>query len=69
MSRFTAAGMDEFGSILANRSIGVLFQPIVDLNSGEVEGLEALSRPPAGSSYAGPGELFAGVPARAGRRA
>ena len=52
-------GLDEFDAIVADRAVAVVFQPIVDLGTGEVVGIESLARPPAGSTYAGPHELFA----------
>lgn len=38
--------------------ISVLFQPIVDLVSGQIFGVEALSRGPAGSPFENPAALF-----------
>lgn len=58
-----AALLDE---ILAHRSIRAVYQPIVDLDSGEVLAWEALARGPQGSALELPGKLF-GAAARLGR--
>jgi len=50
---------DEFDELLVSRGVGVAFQPIVELSTGDVVGYEALARPPAGSSFADPAALFA----------
>jgi len=39
--------------------VRVVFQPVVDLHTGEVVALEALARGPAGSRLEAPGDLFA----------
>jgi EAL domain-containing protein (putative c-di-GMP-specific phosphodiesterase class I) len=52
-------GLDEFDRMLATRDVEVAFQPIVDLQTRETVGFEGLARPPVGSSYAGPADLFA----------
>jgi diguanylate cyclase (GGDEF)-like protein len=49
---------EEFRAILEHARIRVVFQPIVDLGSGEVFGWEALSRGPAGSRFEAPLLLF-----------
>jgi EAL domain-containing protein (putative c-di-GMP-specific phosphodiesterase class I) len=51
--------LDEFGTIVADRAVRVVFQPIVRLDTGETIAVEALVRPPDGSSYTGPQDLFA----------
>ena len=52
--------------VLSGRLVRPLFQPIVDLSSRMVIGLEALARGPAGTSLEFPDRLFA-VAAEAGR--
>ncbi len=59
MVRSRSKGLDEFDVLIQSRGVGVAFQPIADLSSGEVVGYEALARTPAGSSFADPAELFA----------
>jgi EAL domain-containing protein (putative c-di-GMP-specific phosphodiesterase class I) len=55
-----SAGLDaEFGTVLDFRDIHVVFQPIVDLRSGEIVGLEALARGPSGTRLESPRDLFA----------
>lgn len=54
--------------ILHEGGVRTLFQPIVDLGSGETAGFEALARGPAGSELEPPGDLFAAARA-AGRLA
>jgi EAL domain-containing protein (putative c-di-GMP-specific phosphodiesterase class I) len=56
-SRSTAS--DEFDVLLESRGLGVAFQPIVELRSGDVVGYEALARPPSGSSFPNAQSLFA----------
>jgi EAL domain-containing protein (putative c-di-GMP-specific phosphodiesterase class I)/predicted transcriptional regulator len=48
----------EFQSILQNRSVRSLYQPIVDLQRGQILGWEALSRGPKGSYFERPDVLF-----------
>lgn len=68
-SRISGAVDDtEFDAILDGREIRTVFQPIVDLRSGEVVGLEALARGPAGTPWESPHALFAAA-ARRGRTA
>jgi EAL domain-containing protein (putative c-di-GMP-specific phosphodiesterase class I) len=60
-----AAALD---ALLAERAVEPLYQPIVDLTSGDVVGVEALSRGPSGGSLERPDVLFA-VARRVGRLA
>lgn len=48
-----------FVALLRARNLGVVFQPIFHLRSGEVVGLEALARGPEGSALESPRALFA----------
>ncbi|HYN17205.1 MAG TPA: EAL domain-containing protein, partial [Actinomycetes bacterium] len=52
-----AAG--ELDRIVDGREVRAVFQPLIDLDSGDVVGYEALARGPAGSSLEPPGALFA----------
>ena len=61
-----ATSPDELDAILAARAIHPLFQPIVDLATGEPVAFEALSRGPSGSPLYRPDLLFAAARA-AGR--
>jgi diguanylate cyclase (GGDEF)-like protein/PAS domain S-box-containing protein len=61
-----AAAGDALDRVLAEGAITALFQPIVDLASGEVVGYEALVHGPEGSSLYRPDRLFAAA-AAAGR--
>jgi EAL domain-containing protein (putative c-di-GMP-specific phosphodiesterase class I) len=63
-----AAEAAELDRILATRDVSPVYQPIVDLVSGDVVAYEALARGPKGSSLAGPAELF-GTARRVGRLA
>ncbi|RYV51288.1 EAL domain-containing protein [Pengzhenrongella frigida] len=56
----------EFALLLDRRHVQVVFQPLVDLHSGEIVGLEALARGPAGTQFASPLTMFAAA-RRAGR--
>jgi EAL domain-containing protein (putative c-di-GMP-specific phosphodiesterase class I)/DICT domain-containing protein len=58
----------ELDRILAARDLTPVYQPIVDLVSGEVVAYEALARGPEGSPLAGPAALFA-TAGRTGRLA
>ena len=58
----------ELDSILANRLVRSVYQPIVELDSLRVVGWEALARGPEGSPLERPDRLFAAA-ARAGRTA
>jgi EAL domain-containing protein (putative c-di-GMP-specific phosphodiesterase class I) len=49
----------EFNNLLDTRNVYVVFQPLVDLVSGEVVALEALARGPESSALASPLALFA----------
>jgi EAL domain-containing protein (putative c-di-GMP-specific phosphodiesterase class I) len=48
----------EFESLVKARAVGAVFQPIVDLDTEEPVGYEALARGPASSMYAEPTALF-----------
>jgi EAL domain-containing protein (putative c-di-GMP-specific phosphodiesterase class I) len=48
----------EFANLLDTRDVHVVFQPLVDLRSGEIVALEALARGPHGSQFASPFALF-----------
>jgi EAL domain-containing protein (putative c-di-GMP-specific phosphodiesterase class I) len=47
-----------FYSILGDKKIHTLFQPIVSLHNGHIHGYEALSRGPVGTSFYSPIHLF-----------
>lgn len=47
-----------FLDLLRHRDVRAVFQPIVDLATGQLTGLEALARGPEGSPYASPFALF-----------
>ena len=51
--------LDEFSHILDTRQLRTVFQPIVDLASGETVGFEALVRGPEGSRLGSAGSLLA----------
>jgi len=55
-----------FAELLDARRVAPQFQPVLDLSSGQVTGLEALARGPQDSPFASPAALFAAA-ARAGR--
>ncbi|MHB1489401.1 MAG: sensor domain-containing phosphodiesterase [Cellulomonas sp.] len=65
-SQHEVGDVRELDGVLARRDIGVVFQPVVDLQSREVVGLEALARGPRGTALADPAALFAAA-RRAGR--
>ena len=48
----------EFASLLDRRNVHVVFQPVLDLRSGEVVALEALARGPLSSPFETPAALF-----------
>ncbi|MDT5027652.1 MAG: hypothetical protein QOE61_4078 [Micromonosporaceae bacterium] len=50
---------DEFDRLVDERRVATVFQPIVNLQSGQVVGYEALTRGPAGSPFAQADALFA----------
>ena len=50
--------VSEFHQMLAGRRIGAVFQPIIDLDTGELVGFEALARGPEGSKLRSPKVLF-----------
>jgi len=56
----------EFAALLDKRDVHAVFQPVVNLRSGEIVGLEALARGPQSSPFATPGALFAAA-RRSGR--
>src|SRR5690554_7156505 len=58
--------LSEFHKLVDKRMIGVVFQPIVDLDSGEPAGFEALARGPVDSKLSSPKVLF-DLAYRAGR--
>lgn len=47
-----------FATILSERQVTSVFQPLVNLATGEIVGYEALCRGPEGSRFASPAELF-----------
>jgi len=49
---------DEFQQILYDKNVSSVYQPIVDLSSGNILGYEALTRGPEGSQFHSPIELF-----------
>lgn len=53
----------DIGTVIDTRSVSVVFQPIVDLRTMQVAGLEAFVRGPAGSDLESPGALFAAAAA------
>ena len=48
----------DIAALIEQDDLTIVFQPILDLRSGEVIGYEALTRPAADTPFAGPGELF-----------
>src|SRR5512139_3779870 len=54
----------QIGAVLARRLVQPVFQPIVELSTRAVVGLEALARGPAGSALEFPDRLFAAAPRR-----
>jgi EAL domain-containing protein (putative c-di-GMP-specific phosphodiesterase class I) len=48
----------EFAALLERRDVHVVFQPVLDLRSGEIVALEALARGPQSSPFATPRALF-----------
>ncbi len=44
--------------VIAERSLRAVFQPIVDMHTGEVVGFEGLTRPGPGAPFTNPGALF-----------
>ncbi len=50
---------DEFNAVLGGRRLRTVFQPIVNLESGDTVGFESLVRGPEGSSLASAGSLLA----------
>ncbi|GAA4606109.1 EAL domain-containing protein (putative c-di-GMP-specific phosphodiesterase class I) [Actinoplanes octamycinicus] len=59
MPTIHARGIAAIADVLRDRMVTPLFQPIVDLSSGLVVGLEALARGPAGTELEFPDRLFA----------
>ena len=57
--RPTAADEAAFLTILGERRVTAVFQPLVDLGTGELVGFEALARGPEGTPFASPAHLFA----------
>ena len=62
------SGASSLAQILAERAVFPLFQPIVDLTTRKIVGVEALARGPAGSALEFPDALF-GAAVAAGRLA
>ena len=58
--------MPDIHDIIDGRAVTSLFQPLVDIASGEVLGYEALSRGPAGTRWESPAMLFSAA-RKAGR--
>jgi EAL domain-containing protein (putative c-di-GMP-specific phosphodiesterase class I) len=52
------AAPDSIGSVLRQRAVRSVYQPLVDLYSGETVGYEALARGPGGSALERPDQLF-----------
>ena len=48
----------ELDRIIGGRAVRAVFQPLIDLGSGDAVGFEALARGPAGSALESPGALF-----------
>jgi EAL domain-containing protein (putative c-di-GMP-specific phosphodiesterase class I) len=48
----------ELARLIDGRAVRAVFQPLIDLASGDVVGFEALARGPAGSMLESPGALF-----------
>jgi len=48
----------QFKDLLAQKNISIVYQPVVNLTTGEILGYEALSRGPEGSFFASPLNLF-----------
>lgn len=55
----TGVTRDEIMGVIRSRDVHAVFQPIVDLESTEVVGFEALARGPVGSPLESPAALFA----------
>lgn len=58
VSVMTATRRDAFSQLIANDAIDIVFQPIWDLPSERLLGVEALARPRAEYGFAGPAEAF-----------
>ncbi len=52
------ASLKEFREILGNEDLRTVYQPIVNMNTGKVNGWEALTRGPSGSKFSSPLVLF-----------
>lgn len=50
--------LDELNRLVAGEGLRSVYQPIVDLDSGETVAFEALARGPVGSRYESPGAMF-----------
>ena len=48
----------ELDRIIDGRAVRAVFQPLIDLGSGDAVGFEALARGPAGSTLESPGAPF-----------
>ena len=53
------AAVREFQRLMDRRDVSAVFQPIVNLHTGEIVGLEALARGPESSQFSSPLALFA----------
>lgn len=62
----TSTTSADIGEVIDARAVTVVFQPVIDLRTMQVAGLEALVRGPAGTEIESPRELFAAA-AAAGR--
>ena len=54
----TAPGGVAISRLISSGDVRALYQPIVDLDSGEIVAFEALARGPEGSALESPAKLF-----------
>ena len=66
LSHLAATAAEDFRRVLDRRAIQPVFQPLIDLDTRQVLGYEALARGPVGSALESPAALF-GAAWRAGR--
>jgi EAL domain-containing protein (putative c-di-GMP-specific phosphodiesterase class I) len=66
VSHLSPTAADDFRRVLDERAIQPVFQPLIDLDTRQVLGYEALARGPMGSALESPAALF-GAAWRAGR--